>query len=95
MSKKTVYIEVWRNEGGCGWSATAQGAIDKDNKTSEYDLVYFRRDRWDYWFKIEGKKKDAIVCSREAFSRLEAIDVAARIISGKGLRIWKIELSKI
>lgn len=93
MSKKTVYIEVWKNEDCGGWSATAQGDLQTDFTTSEYPLVYFRRDRWDYWYKLEGKVKDAVVCSRENLSRQEAIEVAARIISGKGLRVWRTELT--
>ncbi len=92
MAKKTVYIEVWQNEDCGGWSATAQGDVQVQFSTSDYPLAYFRKDRWDYWFKLEGKYADAIVCSREAIKRSDAICIASRIISGKGLRVWRVDL---
>jgi len=92
----TIYIEVWRNpEDASKWIANVQGDVGRSIKTGDYPVWWFNQSNWNYWFKFTGKKKTAIVCSNDAFTRIECIQIAAMIVEGKGLRVWEIDLSTL
>lgn len=93
MRDNLYLIEVWRSPDGEHWLAECEKREHCKFSSWEYAKRHFSRENWRYWFGFEGKTATAIVVSHEAFERKEALYIAGLIISGKGVKAWKIDLT--
>lgn len=74
----------------CAETSTVNHLVDAGNHEK---IGYYDSSRWDYWYKFEGRKIDAIVVSNDDYTRGQALEIASMIINQRGIKRWSIDLS--